>query len=159
MSADGTFVVSTWLRRSSSYQLRCDLVAIDVATGDRRTIANAGEEADFVHPAISPDGTKVAAVRWAVGTPEHAVDQTLWLLDIESGEGADMTPDLDLWPGAPVWAPDGSAVYFVADEAGLAPVFRVDLDPRARSGHPADRGRLLLRRASPLQTARRSTPS
>ena len=44
-----------------------------------------------------------------------------------TGEGRDLTPDLDLWPHGPVWAPDSSAVYFVADENGRAPAFRVDV--------------------------------
>src|SRR5262249_32459032 len=64
-------------------------------------------------------------------TPELAPDDTLWLVPIEGGEGRDLTPELDLWPGAPTWSADGKAVYFVADQKGHAPVFRVEV----ASGH------------------------
>jgi dipeptidyl aminopeptidase/acylaminoacyl peptidase len=128
IAGDGAFAVTTWLRRTSPYRFRVDLVLIDLETGDRRTVASGGDEADFVHPAISPDGSKVAAVRWTVGTPERASRQSMWLVDVESGEGADLTPDADLAPGPPMWSPDGEAVFFESDQAGLTPVFRVDLD-------------------------------
>jgi dipeptidyl aminopeptidase/acylaminoacyl peptidase len=128
VAPDGSFVVSTWLRRAAAYLLRVDLVAIEVETGDRRTIADAGEDADFGSPAISPDGSRVAAVRRTVGTPDSAVEVELWLLDLESGEATQLAPEFDQWPGPPVWAPDGSAVFFTADEGGLTPIFRADLD-------------------------------
>ena len=138
LAPDGSFVVSTWLRDVSSYEFRIDLVHIDVATGDRRTIAHAEDDVDFVHPSISPDGTTVAAIRWTVGSPEEAPDLSLWLIDVESGDATDLTPDLDLWPGPPVWAPDGSAIFFTADEGGLTPVWRVDVDGGAVTRLTAD---------------------
>ena len=93
VAPDGSIVVSTWLRDVSAHEFRVDLVVIDVATGDRRTVAH-GEGADFVHPAISPDGTRVAAVRWTVGNPDEAARQTLWLFDLASGEGVRTGPGL-----------------------------------------------------------------
>ncbi|MGH9119907.1 MAG: S9 family peptidase [Acidimicrobiales bacterium] len=138
LAPDGSFVVSTWLRDVKSYEFRVDLVHVDVATGDRRTIAHGGEEFDFVHPAISPDGTKVAAIRGTVGSPEQATDQTLWLVDIESGDGTDLTPEFDRWPGAPVWAADGSAIFFTADEGGHTPIWSVDVASGAITRLTAD---------------------
>jgi dipeptidyl aminopeptidase/acylaminoacyl peptidase len=52
----------------------------------------------------------------------------LWLIDLATGAGRDLTPALDLWPHDPVWAPDSSAVYFSADRAGALAVLRVALD-------------------------------
>lgn len=124
LSPDGRTVVTTWTRSVGRGFRETDLVAID-ASG-RRTIASG--DADFGAPAISPDGRWVAAVRERRGTPQLATDMTLWLIDLKSGEERDLTPTVDLWPGAPVWAPDSRFVYFVADEKGHAPVFRVELE-------------------------------
>jgi dipeptidyl aminopeptidase/acylaminoacyl peptidase len=138
LADDGSVVVSTWLRRSSSYEFRLDLVAVDVETGDRRTIADAGEDSDFGQPAISPDGTTVATVRWSVGTPDRAGRQALLVIDIDSGDSTELAADLDRWPVGPIWAPDGSALFFTADDGGLTPIFRVDLDGGAVTRLTAD---------------------
>jgi dipeptidyl aminopeptidase/acylaminoacyl peptidase len=123
LTPDGRTLVTTWLRPIDPPTLHEeDLVAID-AGGCRRL----ADDADFASPAVSPDGRRVAAVRRRRGTPELAPDQTLWLIDLESGEGRDLLPDLDLWPGPPAWSKDGGAIYFAADELGHAPVFRVDV--------------------------------
>src|SRR5207244_11152222 len=74
-----------------------------------------------------PGGARAGGAPRPVGTPQRAELCTLWLVDLTTGEGRDLTPDLDLWPADPAWAPDSSAVYFVADQAGRAPAFRVDI--------------------------------
>jgi dipeptidyl aminopeptidase/acylaminoacyl peptidase len=126
LSPDGRTVVTTWNRPTGLGFMETDLVAIERGGGARRAIATGG--ADFGSPAVSPDGRWVVAVRERRGTPELALDVTLWLIDLASGEGRDLTPSLDLWPSSPVWAPDSGAVYFSAAERGHGPVFRVELD-------------------------------
>jgi dipeptidyl aminopeptidase/acylaminoacyl peptidase len=127
ISADGTTVVASFWREGGDPRERYqDLVAVDVAFGQRRIVAR--DDAWFEAPACSPDGRWVAAVRTTRATPEQPPEVTLWLLNLRSGEGRDLTPSLDLWPQGPVWAPDSSAVYFTADEHGRTPVYRVDLD-------------------------------
>jgi dipeptidyl aminopeptidase/acylaminoacyl peptidase len=125
LSDDGSLIVSTWIRDTDGGDQRIDLVTIDPATGDRRVLARE-EQAEFLAPAISPAGDRVVAVRMSVATTDTAPDQTLWLIDVATGDGVDLTPDLDLWPNAPMWSPDGSAVFFTADEGGLTPVWRVE---------------------------------
>jgi dipeptidyl aminopeptidase/acylaminoacyl peptidase len=104
-----------------------ELAAIDVATGDRRTIA--GDPAhDYLDPRISPDGHAVVCVRVRRSGAGDPPDQTLWLLPLtDSGAGRDLTPGLDLWPIGPRWAPDGRRVYFTADQAGRSPLFAVEM--------------------------------
>ena len=46
------------------------------------------------------------------------MDSSLWLIDLATGAGRDLTPDLDLWPVAPRWTPDGRHVLFTADRQG-----------------------------------------
>ncbi|HYW23498.1 MAG TPA: S9 family peptidase [Terriglobales bacterium] len=123
VSPDGRTLVTTWWRSTGRTFYEIDLVAIDA--GGCRRISPDGH--DYHHPAVSPDGRHVAAVRVRRGVPGLAPDQTLWLLDLAGGEGRELTPGLDLWPGEPVWARDGSAVYFAADEQGRGPVYRVDI--------------------------------
>ena len=163
ISPDGQTVVTTWRRTSDLGFVDTDLVA--VGRQGRRTLATG---ADYGSPAISPDGRWVVAVRERRGTPALALDLTLWLIDLESGEERDLTPELDLWPASPAWAPDSSALYFVADDHGHGPLFRVELESgvvRRMTGegvfsspcpHPDGRSVLALRSSygSPAEVVR-----
>src|SRR4029453_14014543 len=42
-------------------------------------------------------------------------------------ERREALPGAELWPGDLTWAADGGALYFVADQEGRAPLFRLDL--------------------------------
>jgi dipeptidyl aminopeptidase/acylaminoacyl peptidase len=126
ITPDGATVVSGWNPHTGVSDLATHLIAVDVATGDRRTLA--GGDVGYWGIRCSPDGRSVVCVKEVLGDPDHAEQLTLWLVDLATGEGRDLTPTLDRWPSArPVWAPDSSAVYFVADEGGRAPAFRVDV--------------------------------
>ena len=125
VTPDGATVLTGWAPRSGFHDLAWHLVAVDAATGQRRTLIAGDVGCSDVR--CSPDGRSAVCVVETIGTPERAEDQTLCVVDLVTGEGRDLTPDLDLWPHAPVWAPDSQAVYFVADQAGRAPVFKVDV--------------------------------
>jgi dipeptidyl aminopeptidase/acylaminoacyl peptidase len=123
ISPDGTTVVTTWIRDQMASR-HTDLVAIDTETGDQRVLASAGG-ADFISPAFSPDGRWLACIREDHGSPSAPTALTVWLIDVPTGEGRDISPELDLMPGHPVWAPDGSALFVTADQRGRTPVFRI----------------------------------
>ena len=122
---DGATVVAGWHTRSDASDLATNLVAVDTATGERRTVA--GGDVAYWDVRCSPDGRSAVAVSESMPDPDHAPEVTLWLVDLATGEGRDLTPSLDLWPHSPAWAPDSSAVYFVADEDGRGAVFKVDV--------------------------------
>jgi len=127
VTPDGRTVVVAWTPTEDMLTRFTQLVAIDVETSERRVLA-AEEMVFFGGPACSPDGRFVVGTRYqATGSPDVAGDQTLWLLDLQTGEGRDLLPELDLWPRSPVWSPDSQCVYFVADFRGQVPVFRVEL--------------------------------
>ena len=126
VSDDGVFVVTEWTEPEGTSDSRTDLVLIDVATGARHTLAT-DPDYTFGSPSISPDGLTVACVRQRRSTVAEPVDSRLWLLPIDGSPGHDPVPDLDLWPDAPTWSPDGSTVYFTADELGHAPAFAVEV--------------------------------
>jgi dipeptidyl aminopeptidase/acylaminoacyl peptidase len=130
VTPDGATVVTGWYPRAGYHDLSANLVAVDAVspsdgTGQRRTLVE-GEVGCF-DVRCSPDGRLAVCVRETIGDPDHADEITLWLVDLATGDGRDVTPGLDLWPHGPVWAPDSRAVYFVADENGRGPVFRVDV--------------------------------
>ena len=103
-----------------------ELVTVDVTTGEQRVLASG--DFGYESPAGSPDGRWIVAIRAERSTPDRAGDQTLWLVDLATGDGRDLLPGFDLWPNAPVWAPDSSAVHFTADNDGRTRPYRVDLD-------------------------------
>ncbi|MEV6030047.1 S9 family peptidase [Nonomuraea sp. NPDC052116] len=126
LSPDGATVFTTWRTYLPKGESRTDLVAIDVASGERRTVLSE-DGFDFTGPlAISPDGSKVACARDRFTGLEVSARSELWIADVATGEGGAYAPDL--FPADIAWAPDSSAVYIVADHQGRRPVFRVPLD-------------------------------
>jgi dipeptidyl aminopeptidase/acylaminoacyl peptidase len=126
VSPDGAWVATNWYAWEGEHY-RSDLVAIEVATGTRKTLLT-GPEADFDSPAFAPDGQRLVCARTDHDTPDGPGGYTLVLVDLASGaEPRDLLPGFDRRPVSPVWDPAGRAVYFVADDHGRRPAFRVDV--------------------------------
>jgi dipeptidyl aminopeptidase/acylaminoacyl peptidase len=125
LTPDGATVLATVASLVDITHPAVDLVAFDVAAGTSRRLTPS--DARYEDPACSPDGRWVAAVRETLGDPAHASTRRLWLLDLETGQGRDLAPAADLWPAAPAWAPDGSAVFFLSEYQGSGAVFRVEV--------------------------------
>lgn len=126
LSRDGRTLVVTCQVPGPGGSISTRLVSINVATGERRTIAEA-PDADFADPVISDDGSFLIAARRLHGSPTMPSDITLWHLDLETGEGRTLASDWDRWPTPVALSPDGGTLYAVADEDGNAPVFAVDI--------------------------------
>ncbi|HZD03010.1 MAG TPA: S9 family peptidase [Actinomycetes bacterium] len=126
LTPDGSTVVTTWQPDEVVLNPRTQLVAIEVATGERRVLLD--DQASSVDQvACSPDGRSVVCQRTWHSSPKQAQNVTLWVVDLASGQGRDLLPGFDLWPAGPVWVPDSQALLFVADQAGRTPVFRVEV--------------------------------
>ncbi|WP_026877846.1 S9 family peptidase [Jiangella gansuensis] len=125
ISPDGSTVVTMW-NMPERGGLRQSLVVVDVATGERRVLAD-HPDYEFETPRFSPDGSAVAVVRGKRSTPTEPVDQELVIITVADGSVRSLTADWDRWPGAARWTPDGSALIVVADDDGRAPVFRIDV--------------------------------
>jgi len=106
---------------------RYELVAIDVATGERRTILSE-EGVQYEFPTISHDGTLLAYLRVPVSTPEGPSDHELWVSDLDGGSQRRIAADWDHWPAEFLFAPDGESLVVAADHDGRGPVFRAPLD-------------------------------
>ena len=167
ISPDGRRVVTAWARDEDLTRLTTDLVLIDVERAERRVLVEgAAHDGHLADPTFSPDGRWIAAVRSERWRPERLGDQTLWMIDAESGTTRDLLPGFDLWPHAPVWAPDGRSLLFTADRDGSVAIFRLDLaddgtplaEPEllAEDGEhtcltPTPDGRLFALRATPAE--------
>ena len=76
-------------------------------------------------PSVAPDGRRLAYVSSRESSPGHST----WGIYTATLDGADERPFLSVPPGqrvdAPVYAPDGRALYFLRSEQGRPPTQRV----------------------------------
>ena len=91
----------------------------ETATGATRPLVD-DPLADVHAGRFSPDGSRVVCVREALASYAEPPEYTLLLVDVADGTARDLTPGFDRWPSAPQFSADGRAVYFLADDDGLA---------------------------------------
>lgn len=131
LSPDGSRIARTVeVAAATAGHRRTRVDLVDTVSGASQAVAEA-EDADFGQPAFSPDGTLLVCSREQHSSYDEPPDQALWLIDLATGQGRDLTPGLDLWPGSPAWTADGSGVYFTASERGHHPIFHLDLSSSA----------------------------
>jgi len=126
LSPDGSFVVVT-RRHVDALDYLSHLWVVAVPGGGEPRRLTEGRVRDM-HPAISPDGARVAFTRKIPGADRAH-------LLVAGVDGLDTATQLDLGeldPGQPVWSPDGRSLAFVAD-AG-APRFLVGEQPPKPDG-------------------------
>jgi dipeptidyl aminopeptidase/acylaminoacyl peptidase len=126
ISSDGSVAASVWVADDGPAGQRWAIAIIDTATGERRRLIE-DAEAGYDHPAFAPDGKVLVCGREGLGNWDEAPDRTLCHVNLDTGAERDLLPGSPLWPHQPKFSPDGTAVFFVADEQGRAPVFRLDL--------------------------------
>ncbi|WP_049568485.1 alpha/beta hydrolase family protein, partial [Streptomyces sp. SBT349] len=127
IAPDGRTVVASWVVPEPNGSQRFALVAIDVATGTRRTLVD-DPSLDHEAPRLSPDGSRAAMAVNRRFSPEDPGDTWLVLVDVASGEARDLTAGWDRMPGTPTWTPDGTALVVAADDGGRSPLWRVDAE-------------------------------
>ncbi|MCZ2264884.1 PD40 domain-containing protein, partial [Isoptericola sp. QY 916] len=124
LAPDGATLVTTWAVPDPGAARRVVLVAVDTATGERRTLVD-DPDADVFAPAVSPDGRWVAFGSETITTPEQAPVVRLGLvpLGVDDAEPEILADGWDRWPSSVAWLPDGSGLVVTADEDGRGPVF------------------------------------
>ncbi len=111
-----------------------DLWIVPVNGGTAKNITADNPASDST-PLYSPEG-KYIAYR-AQQRPGYESDRFLLMLyDRKTGEKKSLADALDRWVGTFTWTPDSTALYFVAESKGDAPIFVVQAD----TGH----GRIAL---------------
>ncbi len=124
VSPDGGTVAVGWKVDNGAAATRHAL-ALVTAAGER-TLVEAPDQF-FVEPAFAPDGRRLVCVREGAGDWDTIPHRTLVLIDLDTGEHRDLLPGTALWPSGPVFSTAGDTLFFVADEQGRAPVFKLDL--------------------------------
>ncbi len=134
LTPDGSTLVTGWRVPEAHGENRSVLVAVDVATGRRTTLAD-GATADPVavvghaEPVVSPDGAWVAALWDTRSTATEPVDSGLELLPVDgSAPPTRVAVAWDRWPDGPVWSHDSTALFVTADSDFASPVFRIPVD-------------------------------
>jgi dipeptidyl aminopeptidase/acylaminoacyl peptidase len=118
-----------------------DLWAIDVKTKESRLIVKG--KGPIAWPLWRPDGKQIGYLGHN-NELDHATNSRLWVVPSQGGEPRALTQDLDLsigWvTGSQVltdmryaveevywlWSGDGSAAFFIINDRGNCPLFRVD---------------------------------
>ncbi|HEY7288897.1 MAG TPA: S9 family peptidase [Vicinamibacterales bacterium] len=91
------------------------LLAVDVATGTVRELV--GGHGSWGRPAVSPDGKLVAYTGYALNGRSHTVDD-LYVVGIDGKNAHKVSGSYDRDPINVRWAPDGSGIYFDAEDHG-----------------------------------------
>ena len=99
----------------------CDLVRIDLESGEVSRVAAAGPEAPFYRPRVSPDGSRAAVGVQRGGAWRIAI------VDLASGEVRDVGPDDGASRFDAAWLPRGDALLAVSDAGGVHDIERIDL--------------------------------
>jgi dipeptidyl aminopeptidase/acylaminoacyl peptidase len=100
------------------------LYAVDLATGTIRDIvAKAGE---WSRPSVSPDGKLLAFAGYPPSGHTHTVSD-LYVASMSGENMRKISGDFDRDPQNPRWAPDGSGVYFGAQDRGSENVYFASL--------------------------------
>jgi dipeptidyl aminopeptidase/acylaminoacyl peptidase len=139
VSPDGRWVATNWYWWQGD-RYCSDIALIEVATGTRKVLLSGQEDnADYHSPAFCPDGRSLVCVRSSHDTPDGPGDTTLVLVGLPADDSApdhsapdntaprDLLPGFDRWPGSATWGAGSRFVYFVADDGGRRPVYRVDV--------------------------------
>ncbi|BDZ66031.1 S9 family peptidase [Agromyces mangrovi Wang et al. 2018] len=129
VTPDGATVIAS-LRVPGPQEGRRILVAIDAATGERRTLVDL-PDVDAAGPVISHDGTTLVHVRQAKASPAGPTDVEIWVSDLDGQGARRIAEGWDRWATSLAFADDDASLIATADSDGRAPVFRIPLDGSA----------------------------
>jgi dipeptidyl aminopeptidase/acylaminoacyl peptidase len=93
----------------------CYIYSVDFETGTtRRLTKNPGA---WQRPAVAPDGKTIAYVGFARNDDSHRGGD-LWTMSADGSNATPRSSGFDREPQSLKWAPDGSALYFTAEDRG-----------------------------------------
>jgi dipeptidyl aminopeptidase/acylaminoacyl peptidase len=132
LSADGLTLVVDWVVPLPRGRTRKDIVAIDVASGARRTLASTEDGSfSFEAPVISPDDTMAVSMRASRATITEPWAIDLWLIDLATGSGRPLSAGDEPFEHSATFTADGRALVVTTDCGGRGPLYRVDIETGA----------------------------
>ncbi|HET9389113.1 MAG TPA: S9 family peptidase [Steroidobacteraceae bacterium] len=93
----------------------CYIYSVDLASGATRRLTTT--TGGWRRPAVSPDGKTIAYVGFTKNTASYKVAD-LWTMSIDGSHATLRSKGFDREPQSLEWAPDGSALYFIAEDRG-----------------------------------------
>lgn len=139
-SPDGRTILFDGFREPESQRAyrSGNIYALDIASGAITRLTR--EDGAWQYPVISPDGRRIAFIGTARASYSYRVDD-LYVMDANGSNVRKLSGDLDRDASSLHWAPDGSGVYFTADDRGTRNVYFASL---AGSVRPITRGTHML---------------
>ena len=125
-SRDGQHLIVAAVRRPDWEDERLDTELWEFSVADGAARALTGRRGPDSAPAVSPDGKQIAYVGFDDRFQGYQV-RRLYVMNRDGGGARVVTGDLDRDVAAPRWSPDGSAIWFLADERGNTGIWRADL--------------------------------
>ncbi len=101
------------------------LVIVELATGEVTPLVERRPDRHWAYPRWSPDGTRIAAVRWDAPAMMDIV-----VLDEAGDVVSEVTRDRAV-DNTPFWSPDGSTVVWSSDRTGIPNLFASNLEDGA----------------------------
>lgn len=105
-----------------------DLVLVDAESGGVAPFLEGSETVHWAYPRWSPDGRRIAAVRWEEGAFMDVV-----VIQVTSRSVTPITSDRALDTN-PTWTPDGRTVIWASDRSGIPNLYGVSLSPSGSPG-------------------------
>jgi dipeptidyl aminopeptidase/acylaminoacyl peptidase len=106
-----------------------DLFRVEVESGAVRKLT--AERGSWTSPVVSPDGRRIAFAGQPFSRASYRAD-ALYVMDVDGSAVRQISGDLDRDPVGLRWAPDGSGVYFTAQDRGSSNVHFATLQGRVR---------------------------
>jgi len=138
ISGDGRLAAVTWQMPAPHGATASSVAVLDLdaaaagRTAPVQVVAPATDEHDFSTPVLAPDGRTLVCVRETRGTADEPAEETLWLVDLETGRGRTLAEDWDRRPAPALFSVDGGTVVVTVDEHGHRPVYAVDVQSGQR---------------------------
>ena len=125
-SRDGRHLIVATVRRPDWEDERLDTELWEFSVADGAARALTARRGPDSAPAVSPDGKQIAYVGFDDQVQGYQV-RRLYVMNRDGGSARVITGDFDRDVNAPRWSPDGTAIWFLADERGNSGIWRADL--------------------------------
>lgn len=106
-----------------------DIFAVDVSSGSIRPIIRT-KSVEY-EPVWSPDGSRIAylGTKRELTSSETTMEDThVWVTDADGSDRRELGKAIDDRQGTPQWSSDGSSLYTVVRERGMASLYRIPMD-------------------------------